>query len=287
MIQMPAPDPRTLARRAEIAAALRAIVPDGTIADEATLTAYDRDALTAYQPAAAGLRAARERRSGVGGAGLCRAGEHPHRAAGRGDVVVGGALPLADGILLGLSRMSRILDVDFENRCAVVQPGVTNASVTRAVQGQGLLLRPRSFEPDRLHHRGQCRGEFRRHPLSEIRADDAEPDGRRAGADEWRAAAARRQACGRWRAGSVERGLRLGRVAGRGHGSDVADSAAPARDPHLADRVRHGAGGGRDGGRDHRRRHHSGRARIHGPALHRDRGGVLRARLSGRMPKPS
>ena len=49
MIELPAPNPATLARRAEIAAALRSIVPDGVIGDEATLTAFDCDALTAYR----------------------------------------------------------------------------------------------------------------------------------------------------------------------------------------------------------------------------------------------
>ena len=42
------------------------------------------------------------------------------------------------GILLGLSRMNRILELDYDIRCAVVQPGVTNASVTRAVERAGM-----------------------------------------------------------------------------------------------------------------------------------------------------
>jgi FAD/FMN-containing dehydrogenase len=61
---------------------------------------------------------------------------------GAGTSLSGGALPLADAILLGLSRMTRILDIDYENRCVVVQPGVTNASVTRAVQANGFYYAP-------------------------------------------------------------------------------------------------------------------------------------------------
>ena len=61
---------------------------------------------------------------------------------GAGTSLSGGALPLADGILLGLSRMNRILELDYENRCAVVQPGVTNASVTRAVEKAGFYYAP-------------------------------------------------------------------------------------------------------------------------------------------------
>ena len=62
------------------------------------------------------------------------------RAAGAGTSLSGGALPLADGIVLGLSRFNRILDIDYDNRCAVVQPGVTNLAITQAVQHHGLLL---------------------------------------------------------------------------------------------------------------------------------------------------
>ena len=51
-------------------------------------------------------------------------------------------MPLGDGILLGLSRMNRILEVDLENRCAVVQPGVTNLAITRAVEADGFYYAP-------------------------------------------------------------------------------------------------------------------------------------------------
>ena len=61
---------------------------------------------------------------------------------GAGTSLSGGALPRADGILLGLSRMNKILDVDFENRCVVVQPGVTNLSVTKRVETHGFYYAP-------------------------------------------------------------------------------------------------------------------------------------------------
>jgi glycolate oxidase len=61
---------------------------------------------------------------------------------GAGTSLSGGALPLADGILLSLTRMNRILDVDIENRCVVVEPGVTNSSVTRAVDSAGFHYAP-------------------------------------------------------------------------------------------------------------------------------------------------
>jgi len=49
---------------------------------------------------------------------------------------------LADGILLGLAKFNRILDIDYGNRCVVAQPGVTNLAITHAVQGEGFYYAP-------------------------------------------------------------------------------------------------------------------------------------------------
>jgi glycolate oxidase len=142
MIDLPAPDRQVVARRDEIATALRAIVPDGVASDLATLRAYDRDALTAYGqlPLVCVLPAHSDQVSAV----LEFAQAEGLRVVprGAGTSLSGGALPLADGILLGLTRMNRILEIDYENRCAVVQPGVTNAAVTRAVQAKGFYYAP-------------------------------------------------------------------------------------------------------------------------------------------------
>jgi len=54
----------------------------------------------------------------------------------------GGALPLADGVLLGMAKFNRVLDIDYANRTATVQPGVTNLGITRAVEGQGFYYAP-------------------------------------------------------------------------------------------------------------------------------------------------
>ncbi len=61
---------------------------------------------------------------------------------GAGTSLSGGALPLADGVLLGLGKFNRILEIDVANRCAVVQPGVTNLGITHAVQDQGFYYAP-------------------------------------------------------------------------------------------------------------------------------------------------
>jgi glycolate oxidase len=61
---------------------------------------------------------------------------------GAGTSLSGGALPLADGILLGMAKFNRVLEIDYANRCAVVQPGVTNLAITKAVEHRGFYYAP-------------------------------------------------------------------------------------------------------------------------------------------------
>jgi glycolate oxidase len=61
---------------------------------------------------------------------------------GAGTSLSGGALPLQDGVVLGMAKFNRVLEVDYDNRCAVVQPGVTNLAITDAVQADGFYYAP-------------------------------------------------------------------------------------------------------------------------------------------------
>src|ERR1700733_8583156 len=135
-------DPSILSRRAEIVARLKAIVPDGIVSDRAGLAAFDGDALTAYRqsPLVCVLPRTKEQVAAV----LKFASENgvPIVPRGAGTSLSGGALPRADGILLGLSRMNRIVEIDLENRCVVAEPGVTNLAITRAVEGRGFYYAP-------------------------------------------------------------------------------------------------------------------------------------------------
>jgi glycolate oxidase len=141
-VELALPNPAILARRTHIVAALRSIVPDGVVADPAGLAAFDGDALTAYRQKAlvCVLPKTREQVSAI----LKFSHEEgvPIVPRGAGTSLSGGALPLADGILLGLGRMNRILDVDFENRCVVAEPGVTNLAISRAVEARGFYYAP-------------------------------------------------------------------------------------------------------------------------------------------------
>lgn len=142
-LRMPEPDLRTLSRRREIVAALRAIVPgEGVIDDADSLRPYESDGLTAYRqvPMVVVLPDTTEQVSAI--LAWCDANEVKVVPRGSGTSLSGGALPLADGVLLGLSRFNRILDIDYDDRIAVVQPGVTNLAVTQAVEGDGFYYAP-------------------------------------------------------------------------------------------------------------------------------------------------
>lgn len=142
-MKMPVPDAETLARRAEIERALRAIVPgEGVISDPVTLRAYESDGLTAYRqpPMLVVLPETTAQVSAV--LRWCHANRVKVVPRGSGTSLSGGALPLADAVLLGLSRFNRVLEVDFDDRVAVVQPGVTNLAVTQAVASAGFYYAP-------------------------------------------------------------------------------------------------------------------------------------------------
>jgi glycolate oxidase len=141
-LQMPAPDPNVLARRADICAALRGIVADGVIDDADALRAYESDGLTAYRqpPMLVVLPRTTLQVSAV--LAWCSREGVKVVPRGSGTSLSGGALPLEDGVLLGLARFNRVLEIDYQDRIAVVQPGVTNLAVTQAVEAAGFYYAP-------------------------------------------------------------------------------------------------------------------------------------------------
>ncbi len=142
-MQMPEPDKAVLARRREIAAALREIVPgEGVIADEDELRPYETDGLTAYRqlPLLVVLPETTEQVSRV--LKYCHEEGIKVVPRGAGTGLSGGALPLADAITLGMAKFNRILDIDLDNRCVVAQPGVTNLAISEAVEHEAFYYAP-------------------------------------------------------------------------------------------------------------------------------------------------
>jgi glycolate oxidase len=142
-LTMPAPDQEVLNRRDAIIAALRAIVPgEGVISDPAALLPYESDGLTAYRqpPMVVVLPNTVAQVSAI--LRWCHAHNVKVVPRGAGTSLSGGALPLADAVLLGLAKFNRVLDIDYADRIAVVQPGVTNLAITKAVEASGFYYAP-------------------------------------------------------------------------------------------------------------------------------------------------
>ena len=142
-MRMPDPDRDVLSRRREIIAALRRIVPgEGVIAEEEELRAYDCDGLTAYRqlPMIVVLPETTQQISDI--LKYCHGSGVKIVPRGAGTSLSGGALPLEDGITLGLGKFNRILDIDYDNRCVTAQPGVTNLAITHAVEADGFYYAP-------------------------------------------------------------------------------------------------------------------------------------------------
>jgi glycolate oxidase len=142
-MRMPEPDAASLAKRDAIIAGLRAIVPgEGVIAGADELRAYECDGLSAYRtvPMAVVLPETTAQVAEI--LKLCDRERIKVVPRGAGTSLSGGALPLTDGIVLGLGKFNKILEVDFENRCVVAQPGVTNLGITAAVEHAGFYYAP-------------------------------------------------------------------------------------------------------------------------------------------------
>ncbi|MCA3441970.1 MAG: FAD-binding protein [Rhodobacter sp.] len=142
-MDMPLPDPSILSRKTRIVDRLRAILPGDAVIDAPAETrAYDCDALTAYRcpPLAAVLPRSTAEVSAI--MRLCHEEGVPVVPRGSGTSLAGGALPTADCVILGVARMTGVLETDYANRFICVQAGRTNLSVTGAVEADGFFYAP-------------------------------------------------------------------------------------------------------------------------------------------------
>ncbi len=171
------------------------LLPPECLVHEAARTGALRDrCLRLLSPPAARRRPAAQRRREVAAVmKYCHRYGIPVVPRGAGTSLSGGAIPQEDAVVLGLSKMNRILDIDYANRAATVQAGVTNLEHLRSRLGRRLLLCARPELAARLHDRRQYRHEFRRRPLPEIRRHHQQPARRQDGADRRHGDRARRQ----------------------------------------------------------------------------------------------
>ena len=134
LIQMPKANAMVLARRQAIMGALARAVGQGTlVSGDSGLRAFETDAFTAYRtvPLAAVLPQTTAEVSRI--LKFCNENSIKVVARGAGTSLCGGALPTEDCIVLGLSRMNRVLDVNFADRTATVEAGITNLGISNAV----------------------------------------------------------------------------------------------------------------------------------------------------------
>lgn len=142
-MEMPQPNSMIISAKARIVERLKSVLPaDGVIEDETETRAYECDALTAYRcpPLAVVLPRTTEEVSSV--LKICHDEGVPVVPRGSGTSLAGGALPTADAVIIGVSRMNGVIETDYENRFIHVQTGRTNLSVTGAVESDGFFYAP-------------------------------------------------------------------------------------------------------------------------------------------------
>ncbi|MGL4320384.1 MAG: FAD-linked oxidase C-terminal domain-containing protein [Paracoccaceae bacterium] len=142
-MEMPRPNPDVLSAKSRIVAGLQAILPDDAVITEAVETrAYECDGLAAYRCTPMVVVLPRTTAEVAGVLRLCHAHGVPVVPRGSGTSLAGGAMPTADCVVLGISRMNAVLETDYANRLIRVQTGRTNLSVTGAVEADGWFYAP-------------------------------------------------------------------------------------------------------------------------------------------------
>ena len=142
-IAFPEPDKHILSRRGDIIKDLQKILPgDGVISDRTELVPYETDAFTAYRrvPLAVVLPETTEQVSKI--MKYCHEAGIPVIPRGAGTSLSGGAIPQEDAVVIGVAKMSKILDITPDNRAARVQSGITNLMVSDKVGPQGFFYAP-------------------------------------------------------------------------------------------------------------------------------------------------
>lgn len=122
---------------------LRATFPPARLLlHPAALAPYEFDALSAFQQRPIAVVIPETQDEVVAAVKACHRFAVPFVSRGSGTSLSGGALPVKEGIVIALNRLNRIVRLDLEQRIAVVEPGVINLDITRAVQHAGLLYAP-------------------------------------------------------------------------------------------------------------------------------------------------
>jgi glycolate oxidase len=116
--------------------------PEDVLSDPVQCRSYECDGLTGYRVVPGLVLLPRDAAQVSAAVRVCAERKIPFVARGAGTGLSGGALPVADGVVISLSRLKRVLEVDPVNRLAVLEPGVTNLEITGAAAAHGLYYAP-------------------------------------------------------------------------------------------------------------------------------------------------
>ena len=142
-LAMPKIDRKLIAKKLDIVSDLKKITKSENILyHEDETRPFETDALSAYKqkPLVVVFPESTKEVSKI----LSYCNQHRIKVVprGAGTGLSGGALPMADCVLLCLGKFKKIIDIDYKNRCVVAQPGVTNLSITQAVEEKGFYYAP-------------------------------------------------------------------------------------------------------------------------------------------------
>ena len=142
-LAMPKVDRKLIAKKAEIVSNLKKIVKAENILDhEDQVRPFETDALSAYKQKPLAVIFPQNTKEVSEILAYCNQERIKVVPRGAGTGLSGGALPLADGVLLCLGKFNKIISIDYKNRCVIAQPGVTNLSITQAVEDKGFYYAP-------------------------------------------------------------------------------------------------------------------------------------------------
>ena len=142
-MDLPTPNADIIARKPQIVARLQAVLTEeAVIYNDHEVKAYECDGLSAYRcpPLVVVLPSTTEEVAAV--LKICHAEGIPVVPRGSGTSLAGGALPTADSVVLGVSKLSKVLETNYEDRYIRVQSGRTNLSVTGAVEALDFFYAP-------------------------------------------------------------------------------------------------------------------------------------------------
>jgi len=120
----------------------RLLGPDGLVVSPEGRLVYECDMHTFYKGTPDAVALPERTAEVVAIVNLCHRERVPIVPRGSGTGLIGGATAQLGGVMVGLNRMNRILEIDLPNRCATVQPGLINLWLTRAVEARGWFFAP-------------------------------------------------------------------------------------------------------------------------------------------------